>query len=85
MRQKVSLGSLDRVCQAFLEDELIVLTNCDADHQGPVSRQLLELSRLDELTEEEVFGIHVIVANYIFDHDHGVVCVCLLEGWQKLR
>jgi hypothetical protein len=82
--EKVSLGSFNTVGEALLEDELVVVTDCDGNHQRSVGWECLLLSKLNELSQEIVAWL-AIITNNILDHNHSVVSVCLLVNWQEFR
>jgi hypothetical protein len=81
MSKEVTLSSLDRVGKALLENELVIITNLNADHQTAVSWETLELTQFDELSQEIVFWISTLIGNNIFNHDDGVVGISFLESW----
>lgn len=81
LSKEITLGSLDRVGKALLENELVIITNLNADHQTAVSWETLELTQFDELSQEIVFWISSLIGNNIFNHDDGVVGISFLESW----
>lgn len=81
LSKEITLGSLDRVGKALLENELVIITNLNADHQTAVSWETLELTQFDELSQEIVFWISSLIGNNIFNHDDSVVGISFLESW----
>jgi hypothetical protein len=44
MSKEVTFGSLDRVCKALLENELVIIANLNTDHQTAVGWERLSLT-----------------------------------------
>lgn len=82
--KEISLGSLDGVGKAFLENELVIITDLNADHQTAVGWKRLKLTQFNELSQEEVLWISSSVGNNIFNHDDSVIGISFLESWQEL-
>lgn len=82
--KEVALGSLNGVGKTLLENELIIVTDLNANHQTAVGWESLELSQFDEFSQEVVLWISSLVGNNVLDHDDSVISISFLESWQEL-